>query len=75
MTDFVIVICYNIKRGFIHIIEEKNRGLIMQENFIEVLDSVTQIGENAFLDVPNVNYNGTAEGSPWGAKKLNGVEV
>lgn len=38
-------------------------------------DSVKVIREDAFFDVKNVNYNGTAEGSPWGAKKINGVKV
>ena len=42
---------------------------------LTVPDSVMRIEENAFLDVTNVNYNGIAEGSPWGAKRLNGVEV
>ena len=41
---------------------------------LTVPDSVKIIGENAFLDVPNVNYSGTATGFPWGAKAINGVE-
>jgi len=34
--------------------------------------SVTSIGGNAFDYLPNINYDGTAAGSPWGAKYLNG---
>ena len=41
---------------------------------LTIPDSVKEIGENAFLDVPNVNYNVLAIGSPWGAKAINGVE-
>ena len=35
-------------------------------------NSVTSIGESAFSDVPNIVYNGTATGSPWGARSING---
>ena len=35
-------------------------------------NSVTSIGENAFSMVPNIAYSGTATGSPWGARCLNG---
>ena len=38
---------------------------------VTVPDSVTSIGDYAFLNVVNVNYNGTAPGSPWGAKYVN----
>lgn len=40
---------------------------------LNVPSTVTSIGQNAFLNVPNVNYTGSASGSPWGAKKINGV--
>lgn len=36
-------------------------------NTITVPTSVTFIGEDAFLDVPEVTYFGSASGSPWGA--------
>lgn len=39
---------------------------------IEVPSSVTTIGENAFDMVTHVAYSGTAEGSPWGARSVNG---
>ena len=34
--------------------------------------SVTSIGECAFRLVPNIVYSGTASGSPWGERALNG---
>ncbi len=34
-------------------------------------DSVTTIGNGAFNNVPHIYYNGTAEGSPWGALAIN----
>ena len=39
---------------------------------IEIPNSVTSIGDYAFYNVPNIIYNGTATGSPWGARCLNG---
>ncbi|MDY4514774.1 MAG: leucine-rich repeat domain-containing protein, partial [Paludibacteraceae bacterium] len=39
---------------------------------ITIPNSVTSIGENAFDNVPNIVYNGTATGSPWGARSVNG---
>ncbi len=39
---------------------------------ITVPDSVTYIGLNAFYDVKNIEYNGSASNSPWGAKSING---
>ena len=39
---------------------------------IEIPNSVTSIGEEAFNYVPNIVYNGTATGSPWGARSING---
>ena len=39
---------------------------------ITIPNSVTFIGYNAFYDVLNVVYNGTATGSPWGARSVNG---
>ena len=43
---------------------------------LEVPDSVTSIGENAFYNLAEITYTSemTATGSPWGAKKVNGVE-
>jgi hypothetical protein len=35
-------------------------------------NSVTSIGTNAFYFVRNIQYNGTATGSPWGALMVNG---
>ncbi len=39
---------------------------------VTIPNSVTTIGSDAFYNVPNVLYNGTATGSPWGAKSVNG---
>ena len=39
---------------------------------ITIPDSVTSINTDAFYNVPNINYNGAATGSPWGAKCVNG---
>lgn len=39
---------------------------------ITVPDSVTSIGASAFENILNVVYHGTASGSRWGAKNLNG---
>ena len=35
-------------------------------------NSVTSIGHNAFYNVPNIVYNGSKTGSPWGARSVNG---
>ena len=39
---------------------------------VSIPNNVTSIGSQAFLYVNNVIYNGTATGSPWGAKAING---
>ena len=39
---------------------------------VNIPNSVTSIGSYAFLNVPNIFYNGTATGSPWGARSING---
>ena len=39
---------------------------------ITIPNSVTSIGNNAFNGVPNIVYDGTATGSPWGARNMNG---
>ena len=39
---------------------------------VTIPDSVTTIGRGAFFDDRNINYNGSASGSPWGAKCVNG---
>ena len=38
---------------------------------ITIPNSVTYIGSDAFKGVLNIVYNGTASGSPWGAKYIN----
>lgn len=38
---------------------------------ISIPNSVKAIGSNAFGEVPNINYSGTASGSKWGADNLN----
>ena len=38
----------------------------------EIPENVTTIGKSAFYYVPNVVYNSTATGEPWGAKCVNG---
>ncbi len=39
---------------------------------VTIPNSVTSIGNYAFYNVPNIVYNGTATGSPWGARSVNG---
>ena len=39
---------------------------------INIPNSVTSIGEFAFYNVPNVKYNGSATGTPLGARSVNG---
>ena len=39
---------------------------------ITIPNSVTSIGESAFENVPNIVFSGTATGSPWGARSVNG---
>ena len=39
---------------------------------ITIPNSVTSIGDEAFYLVANIVYNGTATGSPWGARSING---
>lgn len=38
---------------------------------LKIPNNVTKIGANAFLNVPHIEYHGTATGAPWGAKKIN----
>lgn len=38
---------------------------------ITIPDTVTSIGGNAFWNVPHIEYHGSAEGAPWGAKSMN----
>lgn len=48
-----------------------NTNITPKEGFsITIPDSVTEIGENAFLNVPKIYYKGTATGAPWGAKEV-----
>ncbi len=39
---------------------------------VTIPESVTSISWSAFSNVPNIVYNGTATGSPWGARSVNG---
>ena len=39
---------------------------------VTIPNSVTSIGKDAFSYVPNIVYSGTATGSPWGARNVNG---
>ncbi len=39
---------------------------------VTIPNSVTSIGDYAFSGVPNIVYSGSATGSPWGAKNVNG---
>ena len=41
-------------------------------NSPQIPNSVLTIGDSAFYMVPNIVYNGTATGSPWGALSVNG---
>lgn len=38
---------------------------------IDIPKSVKAIGADAFAEIPNINYNGTATGSRWGAENIN----
>ena len=38
---------------------------------ITVPSGITTIGTDAFYDVPNICYSGSADGSPWGARNVN----
>lgn len=38
---------------------------------VTIPNNVYRIGDNAFYNVPHIYYNGTATGSPWGAKAIN----
>ena len=38
---------------------------------VTIPDSVTEIGKDAFYDLPYIEYYGTATGAPWGAKAMN----
>ena len=39
---------------------------------VTIPNSVTSIGYSAFTNVPNIVYTGSATGSPWGARSVNG---
>ena len=39
---------------------------------VSIPNSVTSIGDDAFYFVKHITYNGTATGSPWGARSVNG---
>lgn len=45
-------------------------GCTSLENLV-IPNNVDVIGENAFLDVPHIEYYGSATGAPWGAKSMN----
>jgi hypothetical protein len=38
---------------------------------ITIPKTITAIRENAFKDVPHIEYHGKATGSPWGAISVN----
>lgn len=38
---------------------------------LSISDKVIEIGEQAFVNVPHIEYHGTATGAPWGAKSMN----
>jgi hypothetical protein len=40
---------------------------------ITIPDTVQNIGTNAFYNIPGIFYNGSAQGSPWGALAINGI--
>ena len=39
---------------------------------INIPNSIINVGVGAFYNVPNIVYSGTATGSPWGARSVNG---
>jgi len=54
-------------------IGEQAFGGCLNITSIDIPNSVTSIGYWAFGYVPNIAYSGTATGSPWGARCINGV--
>ena len=75
----VLVIFKGPKGNIPHLkIKEGTRAIVsdacamLTKTEIDIPDSVEKIGENAFKDVPNINYHGNALGRPWGAKCVNG---
>ena len=46
------------------------KGCVALKNLI-IPNSLTKIGENAFQDVPHIEYHGKASGARWGAKSMN----
>ncbi len=53
-------------------IEEKAFASCSSLTSVTIPNSVTSIGGRAFSYVPNIVYSGTATGSPWGARSMNG---
>lgn len=67
--------CYNLKTVIIpdsvtYINSYAFRGCFSLTDVV-IPDSVQSIGKDAFYDVPHIIYNGSAAGSPWGAKSVN----
>ena len=54
------------------VINESAFGGCHDLSSVEIPSSVTSIGQDAFAKVPHISYNGTASGSPWGARAMNG---
>ena len=64
---------YSIPDGIKQIVEGAFCGCT-NLTLVTIPESVTSIGDNAFYEVPNIIYTGTATGSPWGAKNVGYLE-
>ena len=51
---------------------ESKAFIMCTELTVTIPNTVTTIEVYAFMSVPSIYYDGTAEGSPWGADSLNG---
>ena len=60
---------------FIKEIEESAFEGCTKLSFVKIPNGIKNIGKNAFKGVSNIEYYGSAEGSPWGADALNGRPV
>ena len=69
--------CYNLESVYIPssvtIVGQTAFDNCYSINSLHIPESVTSIGYAAFYNVQNVEYNGSATGSPWDARNINAV--
>ena len=67
--------CYNLASVTIpNTVATIGEGVFLENPRLKTIDipeSVANIGDDAFSNVKNINYTGTAAGSPWGALNVN----